>query len=36
MRIFIITSDVTVGLLRGCLWLLDRHWPAHPPVIVAG
>lgn len=36
MRIFIASSDVTAWALRGCLWLLDRHWPAHPPVIVGG
>src|SRR5579859_4466235 len=36
MRIFIVTSDVTAWLLRGCLWLLDRHWPQHPPVVVGG
>ncbi len=36
MRIFICTSDVTMWALRGCLWLLERHWPAHPPVVVAG
>lgn len=36
MRIFIVTSDVTSWMLRACLWLLDRHWPQHPPVLVAG
>jgi len=36
MRIFIVTSDVTGWMLRACLWLLDRHWPQHPPVVVGG
>lgn len=36
VRIFILTSDVTLWALRGCLWLLDRYWPQHPPVLVGG
>lgn len=36
MRIFIVTSDVTSWMLRACQWLLERHWPKHPAVIVAG
>jgi len=36
MRILICTSDVTSWMLRACLWLLDRHWPQRPPVVVGG
>lgn len=36
MRIFILTSDVTQWALRGCLWLLEKYWPQHPPVLVGG
>lgn len=36
MRIFIPTSDKTLWALQGCLWLLDRYWPAHPPVLIGG
>lgn len=36
MRIFILTSDVTQWALRGCLWLLEKYWPMHPPVLVGG
>lgn len=36
MRIVIPSSDVTQWALQGCLWLLDRHWPAHPPVVIGG
>lgn len=35
-RIFVPTSDVTLWALQGCLWLLDRYWPAHPPVLIGG
>lgn len=36
MQIVIPSSDVTQWALQGCLWLLDRHWPAHPPVVIGG
>lgn len=36
LRIFILTSDVTLWALQGCLWLLDKYWPAHPPVLIGG
>lgn len=35
-RIFIPSSDVTLWALQGCLWLLDKYWPSHPPVLVGG
>lgn len=36
VRLFILTSDVTLWALRGCVWLLDKYWPAHPPLVVGG
>lgn len=36
MRILCISSNVTGWMCRGMLWLLDRHWPGHPPVVVGG
>jgi hypothetical protein len=36
MRILCISSNVTGWMCRGMLYLLDKHWPGHPPVIVGG
>lgn len=36
MRILILTSDKTSWALRPCMWLFEKYWPTHPPVVVAG
>ena len=36
MRIFILSSDKTAHALPGTLYLLDKFWTTHPPVIIGG
>lgn len=36
MRILVPSSNVTGWMCRAMLWLLDRHWPSHPAVVVGG
>ena len=36
MRIFLSTSDKHLWALRPCLHLMEKYWPAHPPLCIAG
>lgn len=36
MRIFLSVSDRHLWALRPCLHLLEKYWPEHPPLFIAG
>lgn len=36
MRIVVPSSNQTSWLMAGCTYLLDKHWPEHPPIVMGG